>query len=58
MLVIKKCDELVLHTNVHERTLNVEVLNNQVDGMIQPVPNIPTCPLTSVLSQPIAEVME
>lgn len=58
MIVIKKCDELVLHIDVHQRILNVEVLNNQVDRMIQPVPNIPTCPLTSVLSQPIAEVME
>ena len=58
MMVIIKCDELVPHINVHQKVFNVEVLNNQVDRMIQPLLYIPTCHLTSVLSQPIAEVME
>lgn len=55
MIAIKKCEELVPHINVHQRILNVEVLNNQEDRMTQPVLNIPTCRLTSVLGQPIAE---
>lgn len=49
MTVTKKCDELVLHINVHQRVFTVEMLNNQVDRMTQPVPKIPTCHLTSIL---------